>query len=96
MRVGKRIIDGPHGLDVAVRTGTPVRSIDDASHVEFGFRQISDSGITPLETGETRNKKEDNPYTHKTQPSDSSRPRILGSHESSQTNLKLWTFYYRP
>jgi hypothetical protein len=61
--IGKRIIDGPHRLDIAVRAGTTIRSIDHSSQVKFGFRHVSDSRIAPLlRAGDTGNqrKKESN------------------------------------
>src|SRR5207248_2449882 len=96
MRVGKGIVDRPHGLDIAVRTGAPVRSIDHASQMEFGFRPISDSGIVPLTAGDTGKKKEKKAHKRKTQQREASPPPNFGSHESFQKTkaLNVWTFYY--
>jgi len=48
--------------------------------MEFSLRPISDSGIVPLTAADTRNKKEKNPHTLKTQPA-ASRPPNFGGHE---------------
>src|SRR5439155_10509 len=70
----------PHGLDIAVRTGAPIRSIDHSRQMEFSFRPISDSGIVPLTAADTGNKKEKNPHTLKTQQPEASRPPNFGGH----------------
>src|SRR5262245_47668628 len=84
MCVGKGIVDGPHRLDIAVRTSTPVRSIDYASQMEFGFGPLSNSGIVPLTTSNTGNQQKKKPRTRKNQRSEASRPSNRESHESFQ------------